>query len=413
MPSSESKLARWQKKHTAWNSWTDLSYREHQRLRTWFALGEVQVLQGGAAASEVRDLALLSHITHPSHLQAVRRLLLAQPHATWVCAVPMKSEDPHDPLLRESPQYNEKMRHDVEMVRAELAQRGVQCYVQHTRTPETAEILFQEVVKSKIWKSANVRAVCPVTEVLHAAHRNALDARLAFHAFAAYGITKWPTPHQLRSEKRHVPQLSAGGSLYLHPPDRGLNKARLMAELKVPESTSLWLYYMRCDAPPSETQVRSKEHQGAYPTPFSQDLRKGVDEGDTLAFFLAKFVIPRGKPAVVVVPTLTRKMRARPHPQVTVVGYKPHGVQAFLRHCEDWVACEDVYTLGECVRAGKRVFFSTTPNTQELWEQYHRGLAQHVGVAPRTSYQDVMAKASKTALKKFGAAYENLSIVAQ
>ena len=66
--------------------------------------------------------------------------------------------------------------------------------------------------------------------------------------------------------------------------------------------------------------------------------------------------------------------------------------------------------LGECVRAGKRVFFSTTPNTQKLWNEYHRALADHAGMDPRTSYQDMMGKVSKTALKKFGATYENLSL---
>ena len=86
------------------------------------------------------------------------------------------------------------------------------------------------------------------------------------------------------------------------------------------------------------------------------------------------------------------------------------------RHKKVRGPCSARYDDGQhrscAARAGKRVFFSTTPNTQKLWDQYHRGLAQHVGVAPRASYPDVMTKASKTALKKFGAAYENLAIVA-
>ena len=141
--------------------------------------------------------------------------------------------------------------------------------------------------------------------------------------------------------------------------------------------------------------------------------RRGLAEGDALAFFLAKFVVPTGQRAVVVVPTLTRRTRAQPHPNVTVVGYKPRGVQAFLRHCEDWVACDDVYALGECVQAGKRVFFGTTPGTQKLWDQYQRGLAQHLGAPPDAPYADLVAKASKRALRQYGAAHQNLALVAK
>ncbi len=419
------KLAEWQDKHTAWNSWEDLSRRELFRYHNWHLVTgdsdaevpEVPSFRAGASGDSTS--CVLTHVsaTHLSELQLVRRLVrrLGMQPVHWCCVVQLLPHNASDPLTQDNDQHNHHAQLVVRMVRQELSRWGnVSCEVCMAKTALEARLFCEQLVHSPLWSRAPLRVVAPVADEIHPAHQQALRRGLAFEGYGGYGLKAWPAPPQAH-EKRHEAGFLKGGGLYLLE-DQPLSRPALLQRLGLDakKKAKLWLFYMDDEAPSAE-QLASEQRQ--HTLPFSATTN--TPAGEAMAYFINEFVRSsessknrKGKgPAaggsgvlnVVLAPHLTAGAVRKPAKNVTVMSYKGLGaVQSLLRHCEDWVGCEGPHTLAECCRAGKRLFYRCRSERERaVWDQYQASLAEHLG-SDAMEYRSMASKASKAKLKAFG-----------
>jgi hypothetical protein len=401
------KLAAWQDKHTAWNSWEDLSRRELFRYHNWHLVaGEDDMTPPFRAGATGAQTCVLTHVsaTQLGELQLVRRLVrrLGMQPVHWCCVVQLLPHNASDPLTQGNDHHNHHAQLVLRMLRQELGRWGnVSCEVCMAKTALEARLCCEQLVHSPLWSRAPLRLVAPVADEVHPAHQQALRRGLAFEGYGGYGLKAWPAPVQ-EHEKRHEAGFLRGGGLYLLD-DEQISRPALQQRLGLTEKkVRLWLFYMD-DEVPTAAQLAGSQRQHALPFP----AQAGAAPGEAMAFFINEFVRKaKGKSGVlnvVLAPHLTAGAVRKPAKNVTVMSYKGQGpVQSLLRHCEDWVGCEGLHTLAECCRAGKRIFFRHRSGQERaVWEQYQSSLAQHLQ-SNAMEYRTLAEKASRAKLRAFG-----------
>ena len=444
------RIAEWQDKHTAWNSWDDLSRRELFRLYSWSLKrqrreeeegggGAVSSLPFRAGATATPEVVVLTWVQPGSahrrgnmdDLQLVRRLVrrLGQRQVHWCCVVEMLHYNRMDPLTHGNEEHNFHAKMAVDMVRDELSHwHQVQCDILPATTEMEARMHINRCVKSMAWSQAGTRIVIPVTPRTNFAHKAALQRGLRFHAYANYDVQDWPVTAREAHEVRHAASFRGGGELYLLD-DRPLPRAELLRRLGLAgggpraarRRVKLWLFYMD-DEPPSAAQLQSDRH---LPIPFPQNPQgTPFAPGEAMGFFVRSFVQPRaaaggrrsrvkggggGALHVVLAPHLTAGSLHKVSRNVTIMSLKgcSGSVQSLLRHCEDWVGCEGVHTLAECCRAGKRVFFRHRNQTElNAWNQYKTAVSEATQNG-EIDYRHMVEKTSKKKLLALGQGYSS------
>ena len=419
------KIVKWHRDHTSWNSWEDLSRRELFRLYSW-NMKQDETLRFRAGAVGTPDAVIMTWLSPGSSsapgnlqdLQMVRRLLqqMGTQQIHWYCAVEMAHFNRRDPLTEGNDEYNFHAKLAIEMVRAEAESDGnVHCNLAFAQSSLECQMHFDQCVRSMSWSQSPLRIVIPATETMNVAHSAAMRRGLPFRSYANYALRRWPGDPQ-EHEQRHLPSFRGGGGLYLSPHSSMLGRNECLHMLGIhksrkPRNVKLWMFYMD-DEVPSMSQVRDPKH---FNIPFSLvSATKQVQPGEAMAHFIHEFV-QKKKGAknnvlnVILVPYLTSGSVHKISRNISVMSFKGiEHVQGFLRHCEDWVACEGMYALSEFCRAGKRIFFRHR-NQHELnaWKQYASSLSDTLNNG-EMDYRHMVTRASKAKLQDFGERYSNI-----